>query len=144
MREQRAFWKHFHASTKSVLHWVLILVTEAEIRRKEEKYQNGLFLDLFPQDAVLECLGSRPRVPEEAAVSRGSDRCKGSPRACPRRGPAWLCEHYLHQGEQMDTFDRILSGSYIRILFSILNLQLQTHAFLMCLLKPLPYLIFCV
>lgn len=41
MRDLRAFWKHFHASMKYVLHWVLILVTKAEIRRKEEKNQNG-------------------------------------------------------------------------------------------------------
>ena len=53
-------------------------------------------------------------------------------------------EHYLHEGKQMDMFDQILWGPYIRILFSILNLQLQTHVFLMLSQEHLPYLIFSV
>ena len=44
----------------------------------------------------------------------------------------------------MDMFDQILWGPYIRILFSILNLQLQTHVFLMLSQEHLPYLIFSV
>lgn len=35
------------------------------------------------------------------------------------RSRHWLCEHYLHEGKQMDTFDQILWGPCIGILFNV-------------------------